>query len=800
MPTSPTPIDAAPTTPDRADRATFPARMYAFFVHLAGAFTSGVNAIADNTYDNAVEAATSATTANTKAGEAAASASTAATQAGIATTQAGIATTAADEAFASASTAATQATTATTQAGIATTKAAEAAASAASIAGGPVASVNGNTGIVTLAAADVGAQAAMTTASQAEMEAGTEAALRAMSPLRVAQAIAALASGGISTAASIATSTTLTNASAGYQRIAMTTMGQSVTLPDATTLAIGAPKFYLDNSAGGYPVGIRNSAGTLLMAIAAGGTAYANCEDISTAAGVWAITGTNLEPGLITIDNTFSSTYASTVLRPFVALDDNKSIHFLLNAATTALYAVAVDKTTGAVGTPVLVVSSAGPRVCTAFKITATTAVAFYDTDSSSGNLTGVVISLSGATSLAVGTASSTLTVADAGREDFSGAPKIAQLDATHYLVSYATATGAGTTSVVAFEITSGTTCTLGTPANIIAANNVLASTTTYALTATTGLVTYLENAASPYTQKVVVISVSGTTCTVGTPAAGTVNVNVNTSPKQSCLLSPTKVLIQDEAAAANPTNYYVTPYTISGTTVTAGTRFAVEIGLSAMGTSGYTDSSATRYNPHLFPLSASTALLWYLDSSGVSRAVVLSESGGTVTKGTKLYRSISAAAADASGFGAIMPQGTTEFVSLRSQRVNTSGFGHILVPCKISGTTISQGAGVTLPDVSQASPVSHVTMRLSGGDYVVVPYAGGVGIGSSGLPVFKSNGDFISNKGTISVPGLYFISSSNVPSAVSSNRIVVVGVTTSGTTVGASTYQLRLLSVEIAA
>lgn len=47
-----------------------------------------------------------------------------------------------------------------------------------------------------LAPADIGAQAAMPSASQVEMEAGVEAALRAMSPLRVAQAIAALAAAG----------------------------------------------------------------------------------------------------------------------------------------------------------------------------------------------------------------------------------------------------------------------------------------------------------------------------------------------------------------------------------------------------------------------------------------------------------------------------------------------------------------------------------------------------------------------------------------------------------------------------
>lgn len=72
-----------------------------------------------------------------------AAASAAATAAaGAAITQAGIAT--------------TQADISTTQAGIATTKAAEATASAASIAGGPVTSVMGKTGIVTGIALDEG--------------------------------------------------------------------------------------------------------------------------------------------------------------------------------------------------------------------------------------------------------------------------------------------------------------------------------------------------------------------------------------------------------------------------------------------------------------------------------------------------------------------------------------------------------------------------------------------------------------------------------------------------------------------
>ena len=66
-PTAPTPITAAPTVPDRADRSTFPARMYAFFSYLAGSFLSGANALATNIYDNALMAYSYATSSATDA-------------------------------------------------------------------------------------------------------------------------------------------------------------------------------------------------------------------------------------------------------------------------------------------------------------------------------------------------------------------------------------------------------------------------------------------------------------------------------------------------------------------------------------------------------------------------------------------------------------------------------------------------------------------------------------------------------------------------------------------------------------
>ena len=157
MTTTPPTITSLPAAPDPNNRTTFNALAYPWSAALP-TFGTQVSAVATNVKANADDAATSATTAAT-------SATTATTQAGTATTQAGIATTKAGEASTSATNASTSAGTATTQAGIATTKAGEAnasaiaaAASVASIAGGPVASVNGMTGVVTGIATLTGVQ------------------------------------------------------------------------------------------------------------------------------------------------------------------------------------------------------------------------------------------------------------------------------------------------------------------------------------------------------------------------------------------------------------------------------------------------------------------------------------------------------------------------------------------------------------------------------------------------------------------------------------------------------------------
>lgn len=121
----PVPIPAAPPVPDSGlPEPTFDAQYEAFNSYEKNALVPGMNALGDATYQNALDAKNSATTATTKAGEASGSAAAAAAGAATATTKAG-------EAVTNAAASAGSAATASTKAGEASSSAATAAAGAA---------------------------------------------------------------------------------------------------------------------------------------------------------------------------------------------------------------------------------------------------------------------------------------------------------------------------------------------------------------------------------------------------------------------------------------------------------------------------------------------------------------------------------------------------------------------------------------------------------------------------------------------------------------------------------------------
>lgn len=260
-------------------------------------------------------------------------------------------------------------------------------------------------------------------ASQAVMEAGSSATVAAMSPLRVAQAIAALAykppaavladvgkvltvtaagtygirtprgTGGAAQTASI----TLTASSAAVQRVVPSTHGVSVTFPDATTLSPGGVLHMIAN-AGGYDVALRNNAGVVQGYAKPGTTVSAGLVDNTSAAGVWVLTSASTMGVEASGELSFALSPGSSGtirLRGAVPVDSSRDL--LLFHGDARLYAVVWDAASGAFGTPVLVRSATFSSTlrCLAIK-SATDQVLVVSCDASTG-LQAVALSLTGA-------------------------------------------------------------------------------------------------------------------------------------------------------------------------------------------------------------------------------------------------------------------------------------------------------------------------------------------------------------------------------------------------------------------
>jgi hypothetical protein len=577
-----------------------------------------------------------------------------------------------------------------------------------------------------------------------------------------------------------ATNVFLTPASLGVQSITMTVLGQSVFLPPSYSIVPGQTKFNVKNN-GTYPFGVRDSLGNLLTSISGSGSAIFALDNSSN----WSFTGTNLEPGLITIDNTFSSTFTNTILSAFLTIDNNTSIHF---AGLSSGYAAFIVDNLGKVITTPTTVDAALLGPVQAYKINSTQFVVITGNGTS---YKATVLTINGTSpnlSLSVGTAAASPTIQGGIGEDFISAPKFAQLSPSLYLVSWSDSV-TPITSVAAFSI-AGTTVTWGSATTVITSNSVTNATTTYPLTSTTGVVLYLSGASAPFNVNAVVVSVAGTTCTVNTPAAAA-TTSQQAAAVASVQMSSTKVLIIADGGNVSQKAHALT---IAGTTVTWGAALVVEV---LARSSFYTNDSATRYNPHLWQIGTNTAGLWYLDGSGVSRTVVLNENAGVITAGTISFRNTSTAAANAAGAGFILPQGITEFMSIKEQLVSTAGFGLVMIPSKINGTNITQGASRPMRNVLQNNPITTPTTRLASGDYLILPTGAASVPASSVIPVFRSNGDYINYRGEIACPAIASITTPIV--ATESNRIVILGSDNDATTIGVSTLPLRVLNVEIA-
>ena len=288
MPTIPPTISPAPVAPQRGDRNTFSARVDAFLTWLIAAVTQ-FSAVATNAYDNAVEAAGAASDAGAAASSASAQVGLAVAQVALAEELVSLASAQASAAAASAAsavnapgTAATSATSRTVAIGsvsltIQTGKAfavgqfvvIASAASPANYMAGQITEHNSGTGSLTINVTNSNG-------------AGTFSSWT----VSVVGAPGAGAPNGANVQ-SIAADLALTEGSPKVQSLSAIAENLSVILPDATTLVEGGALYVLENT-GLYPIGVRDSAGTLKTVVNPGQIGVCYLKDNSTAAGVWA--------------------------------------------------------------------------------------------------------------------------------------------------------------------------------------------------------------------------------------------------------------------------------------------------------------------------------------------------------------------------------------------------------------------------------------------------------------------------------------------------------------------------------
>ncbi|AWL03407.1 hypothetical protein ACFOHT_04905 [Massilia oculi] len=553
---------------------------------------------------------------------------------------------------------------------------------------------------------------------------------------------------GIATVAATATDNVALTTAFQLVPVQMTAQGKSVTLPSATGLTLGGPQFIIDNSKGMYSTGIRDNAGTLLQAVAAGGVAFVSLKENATAAGVWLVTGMGMEPGMITGDVLFPAGFGTTIFPAFVAMDANTSVHFA--ALSTGYAAFVVDNLGKVVSTPVTVDTTSGQTPLNAYRIDATRLIVFT-------NGKAVVISLTGASptySLSVGVLA-TVPNADTG----IGSPRMAQLSPTLYVVM------SNSTTVMSVSV-SGTTVTPGTQLNM--GVPVSGEYAIYPLTATTAVFIYsTSSGAGP---GALIVTVNGVTSTAGTPVA----LANAASPifTSSCQLSATKFLL----TVGNGTSQqvFVMAMTVVGATITSGAATGLGAGNAVIAYSNI----VTRFNPQLFPLGLNSALLTWTDS-GATRAVVVTEASNVLTFGTLLSGSFTG--------GFVAAQNTTDFIAITNSGI-TGNQRYNIVPHKISGTSVALGTAQLIPEVSPTGTAGVIgttpAVRLSQGDYLVF------GAGIQAIPVYRSNGDLAVKRGSIVVPELGGPTMQPIQ-AVAQNRVLVLAPFNS---------RLRLLNIEVAA
>jgi hypothetical protein len=211
-------------------------------------------------------------------------------------------------------------------------------------------------------------------------------------------------------------SVVLTASSAAMQLITSTAMGQSVTLPDATTLPEGIPIFNIKN-AGPYEMLLLDGAGSRVGVIGAGGYVICSLFDNSTAAGTWQISGIQYSAVFESFSLVFTR-FASAPIQ-YLEVDTGKHLFVLLESATDRVYGVVYNEATNTAGSATLIRALPGNPGSSPVGIAkiSTTQVLIVScaTNNNSAAFEAAVLGISG-TTITVNTASTATLSANAAR------------------------------------------------------------------------------------------------------------------------------------------------------------------------------------------------------------------------------------------------------------------------------------------------------------------------------------------------------------------------------------------------
>jgi hypothetical protein len=385
--------------------------------------------------------------------------------------------------------------------------------------------------------------------------------------------------GGGATSTTSGTSITLTSSSNRVQYINMTAASLSVTLPDATTLSTGGPIFVIIN-VGAYAFNIKDSSGSTLMQLSAASSSNSVSFFLvsnSTAAGKW-----------VTEDRSFAYTFGSTatVTSNLLTSAYNGYKYFGGVSAqgltsTTALVTwqqgtagrdiygavLSVSSGTITVGTETLLYSGSS-TAATTHEAHALSSTAGFIYVGRASNMVAVPFTISG-TSITVGTASSTFSAAHITGGSYGSGTQFGAyctISSTVGLISYRTNATSVYTYVVNTITHNGTSApTLGTASSSFNSLGYSGAVSLSPLTATTYFLSYV-NGTSAGQNDSRVVTTSGTSApTLGTAVTVTATLGSgNNYFFTGYSTSSTSAVIWS--------SYRSVPFTISGTTVTAGT------------------------------------------------------------------------------------------------------------------------------------------------------------------------------------------------------------------------------------